>query len=110
MDSKKIKEIRLLIEKEIEKTNRTIEGYKDMSAPVETDNAIGRLSRMDAINNKSVTEAALRNAEEKLRGLKKALDKLDQPDFGKCSRCGGEIPIQRILFRPQSSLCVKCAH
>ncbi len=102
-------EVKRLLKEAIAKTQEDIQGYKDMSAPVETDDAIGRLSRMDAINNKSVTEAALRNAEEKLAGLEHALTQLDDPEFGQCARCSQEIPIQRILFRPQSRLCVNCA-
>ena len=36
--------------------------YKEITKPIAPENAIGRISRMDAINNKSVTEAALRQA------------------------------------------------
>ncbi len=71
MDKKKKEEIRLLIEREIEKTKTSIESYKNMSQPVEPDSAIGRVSRMDAINNKSITEAALRKAKENYRSSKR---------------------------------------
>ena len=40
-------------------TEKKIAGYEEMSAPVTPDDAIGRVSRMDAINNKAVAEAAL---------------------------------------------------
>lgn len=42
------------LDKEIQKTKDQIESYLDMSQPVAPDNAIGRISRMDAINNQSV--------------------------------------------------------
>ena len=38
--------------------------------PIAPENAIGRVSRMDAINNKSVNEAALKKAEIKLKTSK----------------------------------------
>jgi DnaK suppressor protein len=41
--------------------------YTDMAKPVSPDVTIGRLSRMDAINNKSVAESALHKAKEKLK-------------------------------------------
>jgi DnaK suppressor protein len=56
---------------EINKTQILIVEYKEMTEPVAPDDAIGRISRMDAINNKSVTEASLRQAEEKLRNLQR---------------------------------------
>lgn len=80
-----------------------------MSKPVSPDDAIGRLSRMDAINNKSVTESSLRKAEEKLKALERALGKVDSPEFGICQRCHAEIPLGRIMFRPESVFCVNCA-
>ncbi len=80
-----------------------------MTKPIAPDVAIGRLSRMDAINNKSVTEAALRQAEEKLRNLNLVFSKLGTKDFGLCLRCKNPIPLGRILFRPESLYCVNCA-
>ena len=102
-------EMRNKIEAEIVKTRRLVAEYKEMSKPVAPDDAIGRVTRMDAINNKSVTEAALRKAEEKLRALGQVLDKVGTEDFGRCVRCRREIPLGRIMFRPESLFCVKCA-
>ena len=62
-----------LIKQKIEKLKIKIAGYEDMSAPVTPENSIGRISRMDAINNKSVFEASLRKAKTELRALQKAL-------------------------------------
>ena len=75
-------EIRQKILTEIEKIKIQIAQYKDQSQPVALDNAIGRLSRMDAINNKSITESALRQAEIKLQKLNQALDQIGKKDFG----------------------------
>ena len=73
------------------------------------DIAIGRVSRMDAINNRSVVEAALRKAEEKLTNLKKVYSNIGSSDFGICMKCKNEIPIGRILIRPESLFCINCA-
>ncbi len=71
---------------EIAKTEKLIADYKEMTKPVEPDDAIGRISRMDAINNKSVVEASLRKAEEKLRGLNHVFSQLGSMEFGLCLR------------------------
>ena len=64
---------------------------------------------MDAINNKSVVEAALREAEKTLFDLKYVKSQINEKDFGLCIKCKTSIPIERILFRPQSKYCVNCA-
>lgn len=102
-------EIRKNIEAEIEKTRTKIASYREMTRPVSPDNAIGRVSRMDAIVNNSVGEAALRQAEQKLADLETMLRKVGDDDFGHCSKCGRPIPLKRLMLVPQSSLCVACA-
>ena len=94
---------------EIKKTREKISRYEAMTQPVAPDNAIGRVSRMDAINNKSVMEAALRKARERLEGLNRHYEKLNTADFGRCLKCNNEIPLERIFMAPQSSFCVNCA-
>jgi DnaK suppressor protein len=64
---------------------------------------------MDAINNKGVTDAALRKAKEQLQGLQRNLEKLGSSEFGVCVQCKKTIPIERILLAPESSFCVNCA-
>ncbi len=102
-------DLKKLIVKELEKTRQLVGMYRENSQPVAPDAAIGRISRMDAINNKSVTESALRQAESKLRSLEFVLSNVDHPGFGKCARCDKEIPLGRILVRPESTLCVGCS-
>lgn len=101
-------EIQAKIESEIRKTKSQITEYSELTRPIEPENAIGRVSRMDAINNKSVVEAALRQAKNKLEKLEFALTKIDDNDFGICIRCQKPIPVGRILIMPQSRTCVKC--
>lgn len=101
--------IKKTIEDEIAKTRDTVAEYKEIVKPMAPDVAIGRVSRMDAINNRSVVEAALRKAEEKLKNLEKVHSKLGSSDFGICMKCNSEIPIGRILIRPESLLCINCA-
>lgn len=97
------------LEKEITKTEKLIAEYRELTKPIAPDEAIGRISRMDAINNKSVTESSLRQAESKLINLQRVLSQLGTSEFGLCLKCKQSIPLGRILFRPESLYCVKCA-
>ena len=94
---------------EISKTESLIEEYREMTKPIAPDVAIGRISRMDAINNKSISEASLRQAEQKLINLNRVLKQFGTNEFGLCLKCRKSIPIGRILIRPESLYCVNCA-
>jgi len=91
------------------KLEAKIADLKELTQPISPDCAIGRVSRMDAINNKSVNEAALRSAEIKLRNIEISLEKSEDPEFGKCRQCGFDIPVGRLIVMPGSTRCVGCA-
>lgn len=97
------------IKEEIEKTLLSISSYIELTKPIAPENAIGRISRMDAINNKTVNEAALKQSEQKLKNLQIALSNINDSDFGLCSKCKNQIPMGRILLMPQTRFCVHCA-
>ncbi len=93
---------------EIEAQKHLIQSLKETSKPVAPDNAIGRLTRMEAIVSKGVSEASLNSAQVKLSKLETALGKIEDPEFGLCLRCGEPIPHGRIMLMPESTLCVPC--
>ena len=109
MDTHQRNKIRAIIAQEIAETIVTIRNLEESSKPVAPDNAIGRLSRMEIINAKGVSEAALGTASRKLGKLRIALANIDQPAFGTCYECGEAIPIGRILLMPETTMCVSCA-
>lgn len=86
-----------------------IKAYAALVKPVAPDNAIGRLSRMEAISSKSINEAALAKARDELASLERTLTKLDDPDFGLCRECEEPIPPARLMILPETDLCVQCA-
>jgi len=108
MEESERKKFKILIEKSIEDEHENIESLKKNTQPVSPDNAIGRLSRMEAISEKSVFDASLRKAELRLRSLEGALGRVELEDFGLCSECGESIPIKRLQAVPYSSSCIAC--
>ncbi len=97
------------IRQEIEALKKDMVALKKGAKPVSPDNAIGRITRMEAINSKSISEASLRNAEAKLAKLKRALEMIDDPAFGLCVECGEPIPFKRLMIMPEAIMCVGCA-
>jgi DnaK suppressor protein len=94
---------------EIADTEERVAELDKIVAPISPDNAIGRLSRLDAMQDKGVTEASLNQAREKLSRLETALQRIYDPDFGICVTCHQDIPVERLLLMPQSTQCVHCA-
>ena len=101
--------VRIAIQRKAKQLDKRIEEYRELTKPIPPSEAIGRVSRMDAINNKSVNEAALRQAEKQRQGLNRALQRLDDDRFGLCIRCGMPIPTGRLLLMPGALTCVRCA-
>lgn len=108
MKKNKIKEIEKIISKELNETLISINEYKELTKPISPENSIGRVSRMDAINNKSVMEESLRKLEAKYEKLKFIKTQTQNEDFGMCLKCKNEIPLGRIMIIPESRFCVKC--
>ena len=103
------KELETRFDEAIAQTQKDIAALIDLTKPISPENAIGRISRMDAINNKSVNEASLRKTQAKLINLEKAFKKINNDDFGFCVQCKLPIPLGRIMLMPQSTKCVNCA-
>ncbi len=98
------------IQKKLDKLDRKIADLEELCKPVSPDEAIGRVSRMDAINNRAVNQQALDNNKAKRESLKQALEKVSDPDFGYCVQCGGSIGVGRLSAMPESTKCINCAN
>ncbi|WP_372639073.1 TraR/DksA family transcriptional regulator [Fodinibius sp.] len=109
MDQAKKDEMREIIQKKLEETKTEIAQLKELTKPIKPDNAYGRLSRMDAINNKTINDAALRKQKKQLQKLERALVKIEKGNYGTCLKCGKDIPLGRLKFMPWTTKCVKCA-
>ena len=105
----KDKKIRQLINQEIDKTKKLIEMYEEETKPVAPDCAIDILSRNEAMISMNIVNTSLKQAKVKLFALEFILTNVGTHDFGKCVRCRKEIPLGRILVRPESLLCIKCS-
>ena len=95
--------------KEIKSTQLKLDEYTKLCKPIAPENSIGRISRMDAINNKSVVEAVLRETKNKMAQLQIMKNKMNDANFGICAKCTQIIPFGRLMIRPHSKFCVNCA-
>lgn len=108
-NKKELIELRQIIADQIEEVKEEITELEELTKPIAPDKAIGRLSRMDAINNRAINEQALRKNKNKLQKLERAQIRIEEGDFGICKKCGETIPAGRLKFMPWTTRCVKCA-
>lgn len=71
--------------------------------------AVGRLSRMDALQAQAMAQAQERKRSADLVRIDMALRRLEEGEYGYCSECGEEIPDARLQIDPMAERCVKCA-
>lgn len=109
MNTEQRENLKNKIIEEIKTVKLQIEDLKVLTQPIKPENSLGRISRMDAINNKSINDRGLRMAKMKLTKLEMALEKVDDPNFGNCSRCKYQIQEKRLMLLPESTLCIRCA-
>ncbi|MEZ4884879.1 MAG: TraR/DksA C4-type zinc finger protein [Chitinophagales bacterium] len=110
MDLAEREELKQKMEEAIAVVEDQIFELEVLTQPISPDNALGRITRMDAINNKGVNEENLRRARQKLSNLQTSLSKIDEAEFGKCVKCGQSIQMARLMYMPESATCVRCAH
>lgn len=82
---------------------------EDATRPIAPSVALGRLTRMEALGEKSVNEARHVHVKQRLERLKNALQRIDNGTYGTCLRCRKEIPYGRLKAVPESLICVPCA-
>lgn len=80
------------------------------SKPVILDQqAVGRISRGDALQYQHMVKANLQLCEERMEMVKGARDKIeDHHDYGHCECCDKPISLARLMIRPESRLCLSC--
>lgn len=79
-------------------------------APVQLDQAsVGRLSRMDAIQQQQMALEADRRRRQEIAAIDAALERIATHQFGDCARCGEPIAPARLAIDPTTLVCVRCA-
>ena len=91
-----------------------LEDLSDLSAeardPVSLDQqSVGRLSRMDAMQQQAMAAAQSRRRAGRMRAIEAALRRMSDDEYGWCEECGEAIPAGRLELDPCAAKCVGCA-
>ena len=79
------------------------------SGVVGLDSSIGRLSRMDALQNQQMALELKRRQENQLLRIENAFKRLAKGQYGLCGKCKKPIEEERLEVFPDTVTCVRCA-
>lgn len=76
--------------------------------PVDLGLAIGRLSRVDALQQQQMAAARRRRLDVRLAQIKSARARVAAGEYGECVTCGGPIGYARLKVKPEAPFCRAC--
>jgi RNA polymerase-binding transcription factor len=91
--------------------DRTFQRIKYLRRDQEEESESGPGDEMDSARTTEEVEThagLIAREEEKFKYLDEALTRLDAGDYGRCRRCGGAIPLERLMAVPFTSFCIYC--
>jgi DnaK suppressor protein len=104
-----IAELRSDLEKRLAKLGKSMKVTDEALKTVELDQtSVGRLSRIDSLQNQSMSKGLREREIVQLSQIREALERMDEGTFGVCEECGGDIPFERLFIFPEAPACAAC--
>lgn len=109
MKSDVLESIRLKLEARSGQLKAAIGAGEKADVPIAPDKALGRLTRMDALQSQQMASALIQRNREELARVDRALLRIKAGEYGVCGRCGEDIAEARLEAVPDALLCRECA-
>jgi DnaK suppressor protein len=91
-----------------EELRRSLDTSEEGARPVQLSEPIGRISRMDAIQQQSMAKANRQAAQLRLQQVEAALHRVSRHEYGVCLGCEEGVGFGRLKARPEALLCITC--
>ena len=104
-----IKKYREQLEESLVEIEQYLEKTEESAEAVSPDKGLGRLSRMEAMQDQQLMLEARRRKKMQKVAVQSALQRIENGQFGICIFCGNLIPEERLEVAPESSSCVNCS-
>ena len=108
LSSVQLEELHQLLLVECRALEHQLQRSEEGAKPVQLDTPIGRLSRMDAIQQQEMPRASRFRVAAKLRQVRASLDAYGRGVYGACRLCEEPIGYQRLKARPEAPFCLVC--
>ena len=104
-----LRELEAALIKLVQDLERALSESAAAARPVELDQpALGRVSRIDAIQQQKMLEANRLAQKAELQLARSALRRFEEDEYGDCLACGEEVGLARLRARPESLYCIEC--
>ena len=109
MDEADKKKYRISLEENLLSIERYLKSSTEAAAAVEPDKGLGRLSRLEAMQDQQLVMEMRRRKKRQLAEIKSALSKLEMGNYGVCVFCNSLISAERLEATPEVQTCVRCS-
>jgi DnaK suppressor protein len=97
------------LERQLARLEKSMKVTDQALRTVELDQtAVGRLSRMDSLQNQSLSKGLREREVVRLSQIRQALTRVENGTFGICTVCEGAIPFERLFVFPEAPECADC--
>lgn len=94
-----------VLQKEI---HERVKNLAEATKPVDLETPIGRLSRMDAMQEQEMQKATKQKYLLRLQLIEQAIKAADNDVYGYCRKCEEPIGYARLQVRPEAPFCMEC--
>jgi DnaK suppressor protein len=110
MEQRQLEKITTELEGELKSVDRQLaeHGVSANGEGVEVDIDEGFADSAQATAERSQLLSIIDQLRDHRVEVTKALKRIGEGVYGKCERCGNQIPFERLEARPATSLCVTC--
>lgn len=104
-----VAELRAELERQLKRLTRSMRTTTRAMKPVPLDqSSVGRLSRIDNLQNQGLTRGLQEREQAKLGQITEAMKRLEAGTYGRCVICDEAIGFERLLIFPEAPNCSGC--
>jgi len=109
LSADQVDELRTELERQLARLQKSMKVTDEALRTVELDQtAVGRLSRIDSLQNQSLSKGLREREVVRLSQIRDALERAQEGTYGVCTECGRGIPFERLFVFPEAPECTDC--
>ena len=108
LSQEQLRELRGDLQRLLGEIDADLEQSAESGKIVDLDQPIGRLSRMDAMQQQKMVQAQRERLKLRRGQVLAGLASFERDEYGECRRCSEPIPYKRLKVRPEAPFCIGC--
>jgi DnaK suppressor protein len=108
LSQEQVASLRALLEARLAEVQQALAISTDNARPVDLNLSIGRLTRVDALQQQHMASAQKSRLQTQLAQIRQAMARIASGTYGECVRCEEPIGYARLRVRPETPFCIGC--